>query len=521
MPPGPEQSRSSTSRTDNDGIQNGENAKVNGGGSAGGLAGTSTEPSPKQPSRLGRWWAKVGLDLPTVMMMAKGSLAPTIGLSMYQATAVAKTYTTIGYLIPIVSLLSMPILPRAKFLQNLFLNVIAVCTGAALSMLGIFCVIKARENTSGPKTPPTAYNSSASAVAAVWLFFIIWLLNSCRAARPQLQLPIIITSIFTVVAFTYAPSFPTMAYAEAFVKKLLSAFLTGFALATGVSLFVFPVTARKVVLGEITGFLKLVQQGIGAQGAYMHSLESPTMFSPVEDGHFGEAKNDNLQSTSIPSPEAAALKGSVSALAALYGKFHGDLGFGKREVAWGYLCASDLDAISEMMRNILIPMIGLSTITDIFQRAANHNGWNVDDEDDPELAEKKRSDKQKWNEIMRTLHEPYETLAVAMNEGLDHVLFTLHLQKKPKTAKADVEARGNEPKPGDPRFAAFLEEKVKTFYLQREAALKEWCTQQGVDMQADVADFKNRFVPETAEYMQHTVAQRRLYLVLYVCWRPS
>jgi len=42
--------------------------------------------------------------------------------------------------------------------------------------------------------------------------------------------------------------------------------------------------------------------------------------------------------------------------------------FGKRENSLGKLDAKDLDEIFTLFRNILIPLIGMSTITDIFER---------------------------------------------------------------------------------------------------------------------------------------------------------
>jgi hypothetical protein len=51
-------------------------------------------------------------------------------IAFYQADSVAATYTTLGYLIPIISVLGMPIMPRAKFFQTLILNLIGICIGS-------------------------------------------------------------------------------------------------------------------------------------------------------------------------------------------------------------------------------------------------------------------------------------------------------------------------------------------------------------------------------------------------------
>lgn len=61
-----------------------------------------------------RVWAKTNLDVTTMKIMAKGALAPTIALAAYQSTPFADVFTTIGYLVGIVSILSFAIMPRAK-----------------------------------------------------------------------------------------------------------------------------------------------------------------------------------------------------------------------------------------------------------------------------------------------------------------------------------------------------------------------------------------------------------------------
>ncbi|KAH0123202.1 hypothetical protein KCU67_g17870, partial [Aureobasidium melanogenum] len=143
------------------------------------------------------------LDLPTMKMMAKGGLAPTISLAAYQATDFADIFTTLGYLVAIMSILSFPIMPRAKFLQTWLLNMVAVCFAACIALLAIYCTVQARLHTEkavrtgGPDTggtpalgaPTSTYNSSAAAVSGIWLFFEIWIINTTRAKIPQAKIP--------------------------------------------------------------------------------------------------------------------------------------------------------------------------------------------------------------------------------------------------------------------------------------------------------------------------------------------
>lgn len=94
-------------------------------------------------------------------------------------------------------------MPRGKFIQTMTLNILAVCIAAAVQLLALYCAIRARSNTTGPQAAAAEqqagrplYNSSASAVCAIWLFFQTYVINAVRAARPQYNFPCIIYSIF-------------------------------------------------------------------------------------------------------------------------------------------------------------------------------------------------------------------------------------------------------------------------------------------------------------------------------------
>jgi hypothetical protein len=125
------------------------------------------ETKKKEPGRLKKIWDKLGLDAGTLMMMGKAAMPPTIALAMYQADKVATMYGTLGYLVAIVSILGFCIMPRAKFIQTMIMNVIATCIGSALAMLMVWSALKAREHTTAPGAPPSRYNSSQSVVLGV------------------------------------------------------------------------------------------------------------------------------------------------------------------------------------------------------------------------------------------------------------------------------------------------------------------------------------------------------------------
>jgi len=92
---------------------------------AGAQHDTTTAPSPRKPSVLKRIWTKLDFNALTVMFMVKGALPPTICMAMYQSQRVAVHYLNLGYLMIIISILTVPVLPRGKFLMNLFISLVS------------------------------------------------------------------------------------------------------------------------------------------------------------------------------------------------------------------------------------------------------------------------------------------------------------------------------------------------------------------------------------------------------------
>lgn len=280
---------------------------------------------------------------------------------MYQSHVISEFFSTVGYLIPIVSVLSLAILPRGKFLMNMLFTSLAICFAAALAMLALWSAVQARINTTPPDTPPAKYryNSSQSVVCGVWLFFTTWLGNFARAKAPTLNLPIITYSILVNVACTYGPFLQTVPQVEGFVKKLLAAMLTGLALSLAVNLIVFPVSSRMVVFKEFAGTIGLLRKTVSLQKAYLVRLESDDMFAVVTrtatSPLLQDGKDGNPRLTK-EAKAAVALKQVTDQLGELAGKLHTDIVFAKRDIAWGHLDARDLSAMMTLFRDVYIPV---------------------------------------------------------------------------------------------------------------------------------------------------------------------
>jgi hypothetical protein len=471
----------------------------------------------KKPDFIKKIWTKLGLDVGTLLMMGKAALPPTIALAMYQADAVAQTFTTLGYLVAIISILGFCIMPRAKFIQTMTMNILGTCIGSAVAMLMVWSGVKARQHTTPPGAPPSQYNSSQSVVLGVWLFFQIYAINSVKAKFPQLAFPTIIYAIQVNVAATNGFLFQTVPQCEAFISRLLEAFLTGFALATGVSLFILPVTSRKVVMKEATGYITLLRGTLGAHKAYIHSLEGGDMFAQTYTPETEEDKDAKAKAK----PEVATIKKMTGALQELHGKLTADLPFAKREVAYGKLTPDDLEGMFKNLRSLLLPILGLGSVMDLFERAAEVNHWAGEEE---ENEEERRKAVGEWNEMFQYVREPFDNIFQALDDGLAHVLVRLQLVKVPKKKKGqnqeDAEAKGDAVKPGDKGFAEYFEKQAKIFFSRKEPTLRHWVESKGIKISDDYFSNPSDIDEEALKLLPSLTTRKRderqLYMVLYV-----
>lgn len=428
-------------------------------------------------------------------------------------------------------------MPRGKFIQTMSLNVIAVCLAAAINLLAMYTVTRARINTTPPGAPQAAgvaYNSSASAVSAIWLFFQTYVVNTIRAARPQYQFPCIIYSIFINVSLTYSVMFPTMPSVISFMGRLLEAFLTGFALATATHFLVFPTSSRKVVFKMMGGYLQLLNGLVKTQTAYMGTLQT---IDPVqlrkknqkdaeETANKSRGKKGPIASSPYANPVALKMRELLTKLTELHTKLHGDITPAKREIAIGKLESHDITELWSLVRSIFVPVMGLSSMMTIFEREAEERGWGRDDmvgEDEDSRTHQLEN----VHRLMKSLEKPFQQMAGNLDGAFNHVLLTLEFIQPPKNEKnADVESKAGEgpAPPGSPGFAEAYKKRLDDFYNSKQRTLQEWCAEHGIDLPDDF--FSCSFAqPEKLALADEHVRerdQRNLFFTLYLeylIWR--
>ena len=452
-----------------------------------------------------------------VSMVPVATVVNADSFDRYQYEPFEIAFPTLGYLSAIASVLSMSFLPRARFVEGMIFSITGVAIGLCVALLSCFCAVQARLATSDPTIQPNIgasgarqaveYNSSASAVAAVFLFFNILAANALRFSRPQFQIPIILYSIYANIAGTFAPTFASMVAVYIFVRQLTTAFLSGFAIAIVCHFLIFPSSSRDVVQADVKSYFALLQKVLNAEREYLESMESADMLHETTD--------DDGKTTSRFQKASAGLKSSIAALSALQAKLQTTVPYAKREFAYGHVSAKDIGNLFSKLRQIYLPVLGLSSIADIFQRLVSgrnwktaYNGSNENSTSQVEVGE--------WNAIMRALHDPFEHVIRGISGGLEHIGYRLKYAKPAKSKKNDVERDPATARPGDAEYLQHLEELNVKFWDRRAEALKVWCVQKNIPF----LDYK----PETKESADMRLtrmfssddSRQQLFLILYM-----
>lgn len=80
---------------------------------------------------------------------------------------------------------------------------------------------------------------------------------------------------------------------------------------------------------------------------------------------------------------AKELQAATAQVREIVGRVQVDIRYAKRDIAWGKLGATDLGDIAKLIRNTSIPIVGISSIVDIFYRMAERRGSYLSAEQPP------------------------------------------------------------------------------------------------------------------------------------------
>jgi hypothetical protein len=247
-------------------------------------------------------------------------------------------------------------------------HLISVCLVTAVTLLELFCVIKARENTSkvsdtpspppGPGSPPVPYNSSASAVAGVWLVILIFLVSFVRSARPQFMAPCVNFTVVVVVTSSIAPTLPTMPVAMNFAATLLTINVIGLSVWSVVGLLAWPDTNRAAFERSARELVGHMDRCLAVRATTLRKMSG------------GSAGHGAGQVTQDEDDDQGGLKATddattaAAALLATYSRLQANLPYLGDEVSMGHLRPETLLRIHDLLLEVLKPVVGLMASMD-------------------------------------------------------------------------------------------------------------------------------------------------------------
>jgi Putative ER transporter, 6TM, N-terminal len=123
--------------------------------------------------------------------------------------------------------------------------------------------------------------------------------------------------------------------------------------------------------------------------------------------------------------EASAMKKALVELGTLFGKVNIELGFAKKEMAYGKLGPEDFSDISLLLRNIMLPIFGMTTFIDIIQFIKKKLSAKrlLGSSDTIEVVGKLEIEE--WDEIMAPSYALFQKMDRAIQDGMKHISYVL------------------------------------------------------------------------------------------------
>lgn len=189
------------------------------------------------------------------------------------------------------------------------------------------------------------------AITAVWLFFNIMLSNSLQARYPALLIPTILYNIFVIVQLTSCSRFTTWTQCWDLIYLTVKCYYTGVAISFISGIIIYPVTCRSEIFEVQEKYIEAVRCMLRESARYLGKLKTMPTFPTSADGQI-QGEVEAQQGTW----DGAEIQQKMVEVKALYTKMRHEIAMAKREIAWGKLRARDINIITDLCRQILMPL---------------------------------------------------------------------------------------------------------------------------------------------------------------------
>ncbi|TVY43748.1 hypothetical protein LOCC1_G004666 [Lachnellula occidentalis] len=426
--------------------------------------------------RIKAGWQSLGISTKMLCIMFKGSVPVAISLGIYQSTAVSEVYTSLGFLVSIIAVVTVNILPRAKLIQMTFTICLFTAIAIPVTMLATWSGLQARFHTD-----PNGLNKY----------------NSSQSVR---------------------------------------CYYTGVAISFVSGMLIYPVTCRSEIFEVQEKYIEALRDMLDEVSTYLGGLVATPAITTANTETSMEGEKGQLECDGPALREKmASVKSLYTKMHHELAMAKREIAWGKLRAkditAISDHCRRILMPLGGMAH---LPDI-LGRIAEGGGWVRHEH--TPDSEDKDQKSEFKRSYGQEeyeiiWQNSIAALVESARITVESIKDGLEHAALQLEIIPKPgtryyfwlpgvkRTEKTDLEAEGEVIKPGNPQFSKLLGDKLVEFSTRRVEALTAWADCKGlsaaqIEKLQSIGDFDIDEEPVDG-HARFLKDRRQLYLILYV-----
>ena len=362
-------------------------------------------------------FAQLTFDRHTITMAIKSSIPPTILLCAIQSNAWINLFQTQAYLAAIMSTCVLPTLPRARLIEYNFQLALVVTLSYCWVLLGGWSGLQARKHTTNGPEELKAYNSSAEAIAAIFLMFWTWCVFTLKSAFPTWAIQCTWAGIFAVVTLPIVAQASSMQEIIAQTSTVFEVFLAGQGVGFVNALIIFPQSCRGVFRKDMRACLDGLVGVMQAQKRCIEDFRSKRISPEGED----ERNNSVCQLQN-------ALQLFINSIV----KARGDVEYAEREMSWDRLDHQQLEHIASILVDLIAPASGLGSAANMLQLAVDreyHSSNDTGRVNSNAETEHNLEDEEYWHRLEGEMHEQSYRISEAIIEGVEHAKLRLELTK--------------------------------------------------------------------------------------------
>ena len=341
-------------------------------------------------------------------------------------------FQTSAYLAPVIAACALPTLPRALLIRHHARLTLAFALCYAYSLLAGWSALKARQHTEPSSAPEGDYNSSASAVVALFFIFYFWFVFTLKSSYPTWQLPAVLAGLYAAAVL------PPLAKAESFdvilitASTLIEACLVGLAVALAIGLLLFPRTCRHAFIEDFRSATQAISRLTQTHAELLSHVTTIQSVDVITD-----------EETAL----VAKIKDSLREFLNNVSQARTNLTVVKQEIAWSKVDNVGLNEMNNSMSELVSLLSGVVSTVEMLHTARQNEASGISNEERKEAEKTPRSgteeqDARSIYELRRDIFSYSKTLAdgnAQVAKQVSDAMNTILRARKAASATANLE----------------------------------------------------------------------------------